>query len=54
MFASNSSLENATPINNWNIHREANFYRMFGSTPTHPEFTKVQGTWSNGTFTPTP
>ena len=31
----------------------ANYSNMFTNTPTHPEFTKVQGTWSGGTFTPT-
>ena len=40
-------------INDWNISSSANFTQMFASTPSHPEFTKVAGTWNNGTFTPT-
>ena len=54
MFQSVSSLEDASAINNWNISPNANYSNMFKNTPTHPEFTKVQGTWSGGTFTPTP
>ncbi len=53
MFYVVPSLEDASGINNWNINSTANFTLMFGgTTPVHPEFTKVQGTWSNGTFTP--
>jgi surface protein len=48
-----TSLQDASAINNWNINKNAAFNNMFKNTPVHPEFTKVQGTWSNGTFTPT-
>ena len=53
MFATNRNLTDASAINDWNIQPTANFRDMFNATPTHPEFTKVPGTWSNGTFTPT-
>ena len=46
------TLEDASAINDWNINRDASFVDMFFGTPTHPEFSKAQGTWSNGTFTP--
>ena len=49
-----NKITDASFINNWNINSTANFARMFRGVPTHPEFTKVQGTWSSGTFTPTP
>ena len=53
-FCENYSLEDASAINNWNISPTASFYRMFRNTPSHPEFSKVPGTWDiNGTFTPT-
>ena len=54
MFATNRNLTDASAINDWNIQSTANFRDMFNATPTHPDFTKVPGTWSNGTFTPTP
>ena len=39
--------------NDWNISKVTNFGGMFENVPTHPDFTKVEGTWdSNGTFTP--
>ena len=39
--------------NDWNISKVTNFGGMFKNVPTHPDFTKVEGTWdSNGTFTP--
>ena len=53
-FAYISTLEDASAINDWNIQPTANFTSMFNATPTHPEFSKVLGTWSDGTFTPTP
>ena len=53
MFEENTNLVDASAINDWNIQPTANFRAMFNATPTHPEFTKVPGTWSNGTFTPT-
>lgn len=53
MFASNP-ITNASGINNWNITKVTNFNSMFSGCSTHPEFTKVVGTWdSDGTFTPT-
>ena len=54
MFFGCSKLTSASGINNWDITKVESFGGMFGSCPTHPEFTKVTGTWeSNGTFTPT-
>lgn len=53
MFAINP-ITDASGINNWNITKVTNFDWMFSGCPTHPEFTKVAGTWDdNGTFTPT-
>ena len=53
MFFDNVSLTDASAINNWDINSNIDFTIMFGSTPVHPEFTKVSGTWdSGGTFTP--
>ena len=41
-------------INDWDLNENARYTNMFQNAPTHPEFTKVDGTWdSNGTFTPT-
>ena len=54
MFNGNNNLVNASAINDWDIQPTANFTSMFNTTPTHPEFTNIPGTWSNGTFTPTP
>ena len=53
MFA-RDNIQDASPINDWDIQQTANFRWMFSNVPTHPEFSKVPGTWSNGTFTPTP
>lgn len=53
MFQGNP-ITDASGINNWNITKVTNFDRMFYLCPTHPEFTKVTGTWDeSGTFTPT-
>ena len=53
MFSNTTELQDASAINNWNIKANANFNKMFNSSPTHPEFTKVSGTWNNnGTFVP--
>ena len=52
MFESNP-ITNASGINNWNITKVTDFVGMFYLCPTHPEFTKVTGTWDDGTFTPT-
>lgn len=54
MFANCTNLTDASAINNWNIRSDADFTGMFNGAPSHPEFTKVAGTWnSNGTFIPT-
>ena len=53
MFESNP-ITDASGINNWNITKVTDFVNMFYLCPTHPEFTKVTGTWDeSGTFTPT-
>ena len=53
MFASNP-ITDSSGINNWNITKVTDFVNMFYLCPTHPEFTKVTGTWDeSGTFTPT-
>ena len=54
MFINCRSLEDVSFINNWDISKTASFSQMFSDVPTHPEFSKVQGTWSGGTFIPTP
>ena len=52
--STSNQLTDASAINNWNIQRNAVFIKMFGGgTKTHPQFTKVSGTWdSEGTFIP--
>ena len=52
MFSSCGGLDDASGINDWNINPNATFKNMFRGTPSHPEFTQLAGTWSNGTFTP--
>ncbi len=53
MFFGLSNLIDASAINGWDINVSSDFTQMFKSTPVHPEFTKVTGTWSSdGTFTP--
>lgn len=49
----NNPITDASGINNWNITKVTDFAGMFYLCPTHPEFTKVTGTWDGGTFTPT-
>lgn len=41
-------------INDWDISNveSGKFKDMFSNTPTHPNFTIIQGTWNEGTFTP--
>ena len=51
-FEGLTNLTDASAINNWNINREALFDNMFKNTPVHPEFSKITGTWNNGTFIP--
>ena len=54
MFLGCSELTGASGINNWDITKVESFSSMFWNCPTHPEFTKVTGTWDDGgTFTPT-
>lgn len=53
MFYNSSLISDSNSINNWNIKNTANFTYMFRNVPTHPEFTKIQGTWNaQGTFIP--
>ncbi len=53
MFQGNP-ITDASGINNWDITKVTDFAGMFYLCPTHPEFTKVTGTWDeSGTFTPT-
>lgn len=54
MFFGCSKLTSASGINNWDITKVESFSSMFWNCQTHPEFTKVAGTWDDGgTFTPT-
>jgi surface protein len=55
MFAGTSSLDDASAINDWNVTGVTNFTGMFEGSKNgiHPEWTRVTGTWSNGTFTKT-
>lgn len=52
MFNACSSLADPSAINDWNIINVQNFSGMFSSRATHPEFTKVTGSWNYGTFIP--
>ena len=53
MFNMCQNLTDASGINDWNIKRDCNFTNMFSNCSTHPNFTKITGTWDeNGTFTP--
>ena len=52
MFFDNSLLEDASAINDWNITNVTNFNNMFNNVSVHPEFSKREGTWNNGTFIP--
>ncbi len=54
MFSTCENIVDSSDINDWNINKSADFESMFSRVSTHPEFTKVSGTWNNGTFTPTP
>ena len=54
MFYNCGALSNTSAISDWDIAKVKYFTRMFESCPSHPTFTKRQGTWDeNGTFTPT-
>ena len=53
MFQELASLTDASAINNWNIINVTSFGNMFNSSNgVHPDFTRVSGTWINGTFIP--
>ena len=53
MFSNCQNLTDASEINDWNIKSDCNFTNMFFNCSTHPNFTKVTGTWDeNGTFLP--
>lgn len=52
MFLGCANLQNTSGINNWNILNVTKFDSMFEGCPSHPEFTKRTGAWSNGTFIP--
>ena len=53
MFYNCQNLTDASEINDWNIKSDCNFTKMFFNCSTHPNFTKVTGTWDeNGTFLP--
>lgn len=56
MFMNCNNITDASAINDWNIQNVNDFTKMFGDgdsgTSIHPEFTKVLGTWSGGTFIP--
>ena len=46
-------ITDASGINDWDISKVTDFTYMFLECNTHPEFTKVSGTWDeSGTFTP--
>ena len=51
-FAYIPSLTDSSAINDWNIINCTSFYRMFFNTASHPNFTKVNGTWVAGSFNP--
>ncbi len=53
MFSGDTRITNVNVLNDWNISNTATFSYMFDSSSSHPEFTKVPGTWNNGTFVPT-
>ncbi len=52
MFDGDNKINNASSINEWNVSKTADFTRMFAGVPVLPEFSKVNGVWKNGTFTP--
>lgn len=51
MFYGCTKLSNWSAINNWNLTKCSSFTQFARNCPSHPNFTKVNGTWSNGTFT---
>ena len=54
MFTEYKQLTDASAIDNWDVRNVTYFTHMFQQSATHPNFTKVNGTWSSdGTFTRT-
>ncbi len=51
-FSNMTALEDASAIDDWEINSSADFTDMFKNTPVHPEFSKVSGSWNDGTFIP--
>jgi hypothetical protein len=45
-------INDVSAINDWNISKTATFNDMFKNVLVHPEFTKIEGIWDNGTFVP--
>ncbi|MBR6113351.1 MAG: BspA family leucine-rich repeat surface protein [Bacilli bacterium] len=52
MFMFCTYIVDASVINEWDVTSASDFTYMFAGVPVLPEFSKVNGTWSNGTFTP--
>lgn len=52
MFSGCTSLTDASAINDWNIIKVTNFEMMFSGSEIHPNFSKVEGEWNDGTFIP--
>ena len=53
MFIFANHIEDVSALNNWNINKNASFGSMFYNNLLYPTFTKIDGTWNNGTFVPT-
>ena len=51
MFFDGHKLEDVSAIENWDVTNVENFNSMFSGSKVYPQFTKVNGTWKNGTFT---
>ena len=52
MFSGDTKITDVSVINDWDINKDADFTSMFKNLTVYPEFTKVPGTWNNGTFIP--
>ena len=50
MFADSVKLEDASQINDWDVTKVTDFTNMFLNSTVYPVFSKVDGTWENGTF----
>ena len=53
VFILANHIEDVSALNNWNINKNASFGSMFYNNLLYPTFTKIDGTWNNGTFVPT-